>query len=111
MRLEVWFNTKVPTSQVPNAEPIVPGPILRLATVEDMERCTFSTHFKVPHVGPGRYRITVFVFHQGGYGWYFARPRSQRSVVLHHMSGNWPGPSAPEDSRAGSYRRRSDPRL
>ena len=32
-RLEVWFNTKVPTSQVPNAQPIA-GPILRLATVK-----------------------------------------------------------------------------
>jgi len=69
-RLEVWFNTKVPTSQVPNAEPIAPGPILRLATVREMERCTFSTHLTVPHVGPGRYKITVFVFHEGGYGWW-----------------------------------------
>jgi hypothetical protein len=69
-RLEVWFNTKVPTSQVPSAEPIAPGPILRLATVQDMEQCMFSTHFTVPHVGPGRYKITVFVFHEGGYGWW-----------------------------------------
>jgi len=69
-RLEVWFNTKVPYSQVPSAEPIAPGPILRLATVEDMDQCTFSTRFTVPQVGPGRYKISVFVFHEGGYGWW-----------------------------------------
>lgn len=69
-RLEVWFNTKVPTSEVPDAQPFVHGPILHLATVGDMQRCTFTTHFAVPDVPPGRYKITLFVFSEGGYGWW-----------------------------------------
>jgi hypothetical protein len=67
-RLEVWFNTSVPTSEVPNASPIAAAPILHLVTVEDIERCTFSTHFAVPDVPPGRYKIFDFVFWEGGYG-------------------------------------------
>jgi hypothetical protein len=69
-RLEVWFNTKVPVSQVPDASPITPGPILQLSTVSDMTSCTFSTHFTVPRVAPGRYKVNVFVFHVGGYGFW-----------------------------------------
>lgn len=69
-RLEVWFNTKVPSAQVPNAAPITPGPIVHLATVQDMERCTFSTHFTVPDVQPGSYKVSVFVFDRSGYGFW-----------------------------------------
>jgi hypothetical protein len=68
-RLEVWWNTWVPTSQAPY-EPIRPGPIRHLATVENMERCRFRTEFKVPDVRPGTYRVVAFVFHEGGYGWF-----------------------------------------
>jgi hypothetical protein len=67
-RIEVWFNTSVPKSEVPNGAPIRSGPILHLATVYDMNRCTFSTHFAVPDVAPGRYKIFDFVFYKGGYG-------------------------------------------
>jgi hypothetical protein len=65
-RLEVWFNTKVPSTQVP----ITSGPIVHLATVQDMERCTFSTHFTVPNVQPGSYKVSVFVFDRSGYGFW-----------------------------------------
>lgn len=68
-RLEIWWNTRVPTSQAPY-EPIRPGPIRHLATVENMDRCRFRTEFKVPDVRPGTYRVVTFVFHQGGYGWF-----------------------------------------
>jgi hypothetical protein len=34
-----------------------------------MKQCTFSTPFTVPHVGPVHYGISVFVLHQGSYGW------------------------------------------
>jgi hypothetical protein len=69
-RLEVWFNTKVPATQVPDAGPITPGPIVPLATVRDMARCTLSTHFTVPDVPPGSYTISVFVFDRSGYGFW-----------------------------------------
>jgi hypothetical protein len=69
-RLEVWFNTELPTSQAPNASPIAPGPIVHLATVYDMERCTFSSHFTVPDVTSGYYEISVFVFDEAGYGFW-----------------------------------------
>jgi hypothetical protein len=59
----------VPTSQAPY-EPIRPGPIRHLATVENMERCRFRTEFKVPDVRPRTYRVVTFVFHEGGYGWF-----------------------------------------
>lgn len=68
-RLEIWWNTRVPTSQAPY-EPIRPGPIKHLATVENMERCQFRAEFKVPDVRPGIYRVVTFVFHEGGYGWF-----------------------------------------
>jgi hypothetical protein len=67
-RVEIWFNTKVPTTQVPNATPIAPGPVLNLVTVDDTKRCTFSTTFTVPEVKPGQYKIADFVFFKGGYG-------------------------------------------
>jgi hypothetical protein len=70
-RLEIWWNTRVPTSQSPY-EPIRPGPIRHLATVENMERCRFRTEFKVPDVRAGIYRVVTFVFHEGGYGWFGA---------------------------------------
>jgi hypothetical protein len=69
-RLEVWFNSELPTSHAPNASPIAPGPIVHLATVHDMKRCTFSTRFTVPDVTPGRYEISVFVFYEAGYGFW-----------------------------------------
>jgi hypothetical protein len=68
-RLEVWWNTRVPSSEAPY-EPIRPGPIKHLATVENMERCRFRTEFKVPDVRPGIYRVVTFVFHESGYGWF-----------------------------------------
>jgi hypothetical protein len=68
-RLEIWWNTRVPTSQGPYG-PIRPGPIRHLATVENMERCRFRTEFKVPDVRAGIYRVVTFVFYEGGYGWF-----------------------------------------
>jgi hypothetical protein len=68
-RLEVWWNTRVPTSQAPY-EPIRPRPIKHLGTVEKMERCQFRAEFKVPDVRPGIYKVVTFVFHEGGYGWF-----------------------------------------
>jgi hypothetical protein len=68
-RLEIWWNTRVPSSEAPY-EPIRPGPIIHLATVENMERCRFRTEFVVPDVRPGNFRVVTFVFHEGGYGWF-----------------------------------------
>lgn len=67
-RLEVWWNTRVPSSEAAY-EPIRPGPIIHLATVENMKRCRFRTQFKVPSVRPGAYKFFTFVFYEGGYGW------------------------------------------
>ena len=69
-RLEVWWNTRVPSSAVPGGTPIRPGPVLLLATVENMDRCRFRTEFRVPVTRPGTYKVVTFVFHRGGYGWF-----------------------------------------
>jgi hypothetical protein len=71
-RLEVWWNTRVPTSQVPDANPVKPGRVFHLATVDNMERCRFRAGFTVPHVQPGTYRVVTFIFYEGGYGWFGA---------------------------------------
>ncbi len=68
-RLEIWWNTRVPSSQAPY-EPIRLGPIVHLATVENMERCRFRTEFVVPDVRPGNFRVVTFVFHESSYGWF-----------------------------------------
>jgi hypothetical protein len=64
----VWWNTDVPTTEVPGAPPITPGPIVRLAEEDIGGRCTFSVHFTIPDVAPGRYEVRVFVYSPGGYG-------------------------------------------
>jgi hypothetical protein len=69
-RLEVWWNTKVPTSEAPDVQRIKPGPVVLLTIVSDMSRCRFRAAFKVPDVRPGSYRVVAFVFHEGGYGWF-----------------------------------------
>ncbi len=66
-RVEVWWNTRFPTSQ---AKPLRPGPIIRLATLDNMQRCRFRTEFTIPDVRPGMYRVVTFIFYQGGYGWF-----------------------------------------
>jgi len=66
---EVWWNTLVPRSMVADAPPIVDGsPVMRLATVANMDRCRFRTAFTVPDVRPGRYPVRTFIFQKGGYG-------------------------------------------
>jgi hypothetical protein len=69
-RLEVWWNAKVPATQVPDAMPFDPGQIVLLATVRNMNRCRFRTEFNVPDVRPGTYKIRTFVYFEGGYGWF-----------------------------------------
>jgi hypothetical protein len=70
--LEVWWNTRVPASGVPAARPLKPGPIIHLATVDDMQRCRFRDDFTVPDVRPGTYKVFAFIFYEGGYGWFGA---------------------------------------
>jgi hypothetical protein len=70
-RLEAWWNTEVPRSEVPEAESIEDGPVVQLVEVDDMEMCEFEARFTVPDVEPGRYVISVFVWDQPaseGYG-------------------------------------------
>ncbi len=70
-RLEAWWNTDAPASEVPGGTPVRDGPVLRLVRVDDMERCEFETTFTVPEVEPGRYKISVFVWDanpEDGYG-------------------------------------------
>ena len=69
-RLEVWWNTRVPASGVPAAKPLKPGPIIHLATVDNMQRCRFRENFTVPAVRPGTYKVFAFIFYEGGYGWF-----------------------------------------
>lgn len=69
-RLEIWWNTNVPTSEVADTQPIRPGPVVLLTVVSDMSRCRFRTSFEVPDVRPGGYKVVAFVFHEGGYGWF-----------------------------------------
>jgi hypothetical protein len=67
--LEIWWNTRVPVSMVRGAHVVVAdSPIVRLATVRNMDRCRFRTEFTVPDVPPGKYPVRVFVFDRGGYG-------------------------------------------
>jgi hypothetical protein len=66
--LEVWWNARVPPTVVPDAKPIVDGPQILLANVLNMDRCGFHSHFSVPDVRPGSYRIVSFVYWGGGYG-------------------------------------------
>lgn len=67
-RFEFWFNTKVPDTQVLSASPLAPGPIVLLATVRDLRRCTFEATFTVPDAPPGRYRIAGSAYDREGYG-------------------------------------------
>ena len=72
-RLEAWWNTDVPSSEVPDALPVSEGPILMIARIDDMERCRFKTTFTVPDVDAGRYKISVFVWNarpSDGYGYF-----------------------------------------
>jgi hypothetical protein len=68
--LEVWWNAKVPQDEVSEAMPFDTGPVLLLATVQDMDRCRFRTRFEVPDVRPGTYKIRTFVYDKSGYGWF-----------------------------------------
>jgi|GEM_PF-6145365 hypothetical protein len=66
---EVWWNTLVPQKVVADAEPIVDGsPVVRLATIANMDRCRLRTVFTIPYARPGRYQVRTFIFHKGGYG-------------------------------------------
>jgi hypothetical protein len=67
-RLEAWWNTDVPGSEIPGGHAIKDGPVLQVARVDDMNRCRFETSFTVPDVEAGHYQIGVFVWHEGGYG-------------------------------------------
>ena len=69
-RLETWWNTEWPPSDGGQAQPLKPGPVVRLTTVRDTNRCRFVASFRVPETRPGRYRVVTFVFHEGGYGWF-----------------------------------------
>ena len=72
-RLEAWWNTEVPASEVPGGRPVDEGPVVRLARVDGMESCHFETTFSVPDVPPGRYQISVFVWAEDprdGYGYF-----------------------------------------
>lgn len=68
-KVEVWWNTNVSGSEVANAPPLKPGPVVLLATDWQMDRCRFTVRFDVPNARPGKYRIFVFLFFpHGGYG-------------------------------------------
>jgi hypothetical protein len=72
-RLEAWWNSDVPRSEVPDAKPIGDGPVVKLVEVDDMERCGFEAQFTVPDVEPGRYVTSVVVWDHppsDGYGWF-----------------------------------------
>lgn len=66
-RLEAWWNTQVPESEVPIHE----GPTVQLVEIDNMERCRFEASFMVPDAEPGRYQISVFTWEEDpteGYG-------------------------------------------
>ena len=67
-RVEGWWNTDVPATEVPEASLLVPGRIVRLAREEVSGRCTFSVYFTIPDVPPGRYEVRVFMYSDEGYG-------------------------------------------
>jgi hypothetical protein len=67
-RVEVWWNTRVPRSEVPDSPPLTPGPAFLLAREDIRARCTFSVFFRIPQVPPGPYQVRIFVFDEGGYG-------------------------------------------
>ena len=69
-RLEVWWNAKISQHGFSEAAPFDPGPVLLLATVQDMDRCRFRTTFEVPAVQPGKYKVRTFVYDKSGYGWF-----------------------------------------
>lgn len=72
-RLEAWWNTEVPASEVPGGKPVKEGPVLKLVQVDDIERCEFEAELTVPDVGPGTYVISVFVWDvtpSDGYGFF-----------------------------------------
>jgi hypothetical protein len=69
-RLEVWWNARVPASEVPDAQPSDDGPVILLVTIQNMNRCRFRAEFTVPDVRPGTYKVLSFVYYQGGYGWF-----------------------------------------
>jgi len=69
-RVEVWWNTEVPLTEVPDARPLVPGRIVRLAREEISGRCNFSVYFTIPDVPAGQYEVRVFMYHEGGYGFF-----------------------------------------
>lgn len=72
-RLEAWWNTEVPASEVPGGKPVKEGPVLKLVQVDDIERCEFVAELTVPDVGPGTYVISVFVWDvtpSDGYGFF-----------------------------------------
>lgn len=63
----------MPASEFAGAMPLREGPILRLARVDDLERCRFETTFTIPDVEPSLYRITVFSWFadpNDGYGFH-----------------------------------------
>jgi hypothetical protein len=69
--VEVVWNTNVAVSAVPDAAPITPGPVFLLAREPILGQCRFRVSFRVPDVPPGRYRITVLIWHEppgDGYG-------------------------------------------
>lgn len=61
-RLEAWWNTSVPSTESKAGRRIKGGPVLKLAQVDDMERCSLATEFIIPDVEPGTYEISVFVW-------------------------------------------------
>lgn len=70
-RLEAWWNTEIPATEVPGGSRVEEGPVMRLAEVDDLERCDFETEFIIPDVEPGTYMISVFVWDvppSDGYG-------------------------------------------
>jgi hypothetical protein len=69
-RLEVWWNARVPATEVPDAQPYDDGPVILLVTVRNMDRCRFRAQYTVPDVRPGTYKIRTFVYYAGGYGWF-----------------------------------------
>ena len=75
-RLEAWWNTDAPASEIPGGTPVRDGPVVRLVRVDDMEQCRFETTFMVPDVEPGRYKISVF-------SW-FANPEDGYGLGLPH---------------------------
>jgi hypothetical protein len=72
-RLEAWWNTSVPSTELRGGRAIEDGPVLKLVQVDDMERCSFAAEFTIPDVEPGTYKISVSVWHDPpseGYGWF-----------------------------------------